>query len=68
MKLFTIHPSDNSDLESEDDDAWCTTTDTSIHSDLGSYLEDIALHDGDMSDIYDSVSDRVRWRAKKNIA
>ncbi|KAI5748149.1 hypothetical protein M8J77_022376 [Diaphorina citri] len=54
MKLFTIHPSDNSDLESEDDDAWCTTTDTSIHSDLGSYLEDIALHDGDMSDIYDS--------------
>lgn len=56
MKLFTIHPSDSSDTEGSesDEENWCTTTDTSIHSDLGSFLEDMALHEGDLSDAYDS--------------
>ncbi|KAL1461817.1 hypothetical protein WDU94_013687, partial [Cyamophila willieti] len=59
MRYFTIQPSpssDTSDIDS-DEDAWCTTTDTSIHSDLGSFLEDMALHEGDLSNQYEHSDD-----------
>lgn len=61
MKEFTIQPSDHSDADVSDEENWCTTTDTSIHSDLGSFLEDMALHEGDVTD-YDSVSRRAQRR------